>query len=305
MNRFCILLIIVFGFAQLSIAQEMGYGIRVGLNFNKVNGPSETDMNGNDLETFNFNTGFHVGGVVIFKFTDLVGVKTGVFFSQRGMKYEYNGDSFQFFNEELSKDMVNSFGNRKYQLSVSNSYIEIPITAYYKITNWLEVNGGVLLGFLANSSAIGEFEFDGNGVFEYESGVVNGNADVYFVQSLDFNYRKDLPASPDDINDDTPVYEFATLNDFVIIPQTVGAYYMDYSEKSGNFYNTVDFGLTAGISFYLNGGLFLMLSGNYGLVDATNNFYDISRYQSNGLEYVYRNDKDTNVSLQVSIGFSF
>ena len=123
---------------------------------------------------------------------------------------------------------------------------------------------GSCWGFLANSSAIGEFD--------YQGGFVGGNDDIEFVQNLDVNYRKDLPASPDDIDDNTPVIEFATLNDVVIIPETVGAYYMDYPEKSGNFYNTFDFGLTAGISFYLNGGLFLMVSGNYGLIDATNNF---------------------------------
>lgn len=297
MNRFCILLIVLFSFTQLSIAQELGYGIRVGLNFNKLKGPSEVDMDGNMLETFDYNTGFHVGGNVIIKFTDLVGIRTGVFFSQRGMKYEYNGDSFQFFTEEISNDQIKSFGTRRYRLKVSNSYIEIPIVAYYKIGKRLEINGGVLLGVLANSSAIGEFDYDG--------GFVGGNDDVQFTQSLDFNYRKDQPASPSDINDDTPIIEFPSSNDVVIIPQTVGAYYMDYPEKSGNYYNTFDFGLTGGISFYLNSGLYLMLSGNYGLVDATNNFYDISRYESDGLTYINRDDKDYNVSLQISIGFSF
>ena len=80
---------------------------------------------------------------------------------------------------------------------------------------------------------------------------------------------------------------------------------MDYPEKSGNFYNGFDLGVTGGFSFFLNGGLFIMLSGNYGLVDATNDFYDISRYESDGLEYIPRNDKDYNVSLQASVGFSF
>ena len=149
MKRYCILLILMFAFIHLGIAQEMGYGIRVGLNFNKLNGPSEVDMDGNNLETFDYNTGFHVGGVIIVKFTDLFGVKTGFFFSQRGMKYKYEGDSFQFFNEELSQDMVKSTGNRKYQLTVSNSYIEIPITAYYKLGDRFEFSGGILLGFFS------------------------------------------------------------------------------------------------------------------------------------------------------------
>ncbi len=296
MNRFFTFLFLLFAFAQLSLAQEFGYGIRVGLNFNKLNGPSETDVDGNSLETYDFNTGFHVGGVFIFKFTDLVGMNTGIFYSQRGVKYKYEGDSFQFFTNEINDNQVKSDGSRKYQLTVANSYIEIPITAYYKFAERFEIHGGFLIGILAGSSAIGEFVYDGS---------LPGIPDLDFTQNLDFNYRKDEPASPDDITADTEVYEFLSTSNIVRFPKTVGAYYMDYPEKSGLFYNSFDFGLTGGFSFYMSGGLFFMISGNYGLVDVTNNFYDISRYESDGLNYIKRTDKDYNVSFQTSIGFSF
>ena len=296
MNRFFTLLVLMSAFTTLSLAQEMGYGIRVGLNFNKLNGPSETDANGNNLETFDYNTGFHVGGVFIFKFTDLFGLKSGIFYSQRGMKYKYEGDSFQFFTNEIDGNQVKSEGSRKYQVTVSNSYIEFPITAYYKFGERFEIQGGLLVGFLAGSSAIGEFIYAGS---------LQGIPDLDFTQNLDINYRKDQPASPDDITDDTPVIQFLSTSNIIRFPETVGAYYMDYPEKSGNFYNSFDLGLTAGLSFYINGGLFLMVSGNYGLIDATNNFYDISRYKSEGLNYIQRSDKDYNASLQASIGFSF
>ena len=297
MNRFFTLFVFLFVFTQLSLAQELGYGIRVGLNFNKLNGPSETDDDGNNLESVDFNTGFHVGGVFLLKFTDLFGVRTGLFYSQRGMKYKYEGPSFQFFTEDISGDLVKSTGNRIYRLTVSNSYIEIPLTAYYKLGERFEVHGGILMGFLVGSRAVGEFDY--KGAFPI------GNDNIDFIQNLDFDYRKDNPASPDDIDDNTPVIVFPSRNDVVRIPETVGAYYMDFPEKSGNFYNGFDLGVTGGFSFFLNSGLFIMLSGNYGLVDATNDFYDISRYESDGLEYIPRNDKDYNVSLQVSVGFSF
>lgn len=296
MNRFFTILFLLFAFTGISLAQEFGYGIRVGLNFNKINGPSETDVDGNSLETFDFNTGFNVGGVFIFKFTDLFGLKTGIFFSQGGGKYKYEGDSFQFFTNEIDGSLVKSVGFRKYQLTVANSYIEFPITAYYKFGERFEIHGGFLVGILAGSSAIGEFDYMGS---------LPGIPDLDFIQNLDFNYRKDEPASPDDITDDTEVFEFLSTSNIIRFPKTVGAYYMDYPEKDGNFYNSFDFGLTGGFSFYLNGGLFLMLSGNYGLVDVTNNFYDISRYESDGLNYIKRSDKDYNVSFQTSIGFSF
>ena len=296
MNRFFTLIIIIISMAQLSMAQEIGYGIRVGLNFNRLNAPSEMDIDGNNLETFDYNTGFHVGGVFIFKFTDLVGARTGIFYSQRGMKYKYEGPSFQFFVNEINGNQVKSEGDRIYRLTISNSYIEIPLTAYYKFGERFEVHGGFLFGILGSSTAVGEFDYKGS---------LPGIPELDFVQNLDFNYRKDQPASPDDITDDTPVFEFLSTTNIVRFPQTVGAYYMDFPEKDGNFYNGFDIGLTAGFSFYLNGGLYIMFSGNYGLIDATNDFYDISRYESDGLEYIQRNDKDYNVSLQASIGFSF
>ena len=193
MNRFFTLLILLFAFTQLSLAQEiMGYGIRVGLNFNTINGPSEVDDEGNSLEEFNYNTGFHVGGSIIFKFTDLFGVRTGVFFSQRGMKYKYEGPSFQFFKDEISGDQVKSLGDRKYRLTVSNSYLEIPITAYYKLGERFEIHGGFLVGFLMSSSAIGEFDYKGS---------LPGIPELDFIQNLDFNYRKDRPASETVITD--------------------------------------------------------------------------------------------------------
>lgn len=296
MNRFYILLILLFAFSQTSFAQELGYGIRVGLNFNKLRGPSETDAMGSDLESIDFRTGFNVGGSVIFKFTDLVGARTGIFFSQRGMKYKYEGDSFQFFTEDMSGEMVKSEGHRRYRLSVTNSYIEIPLTAYYKFGEKFEISGGFLFGFMTGSTAIGEFDY---------TGTLPGNPDINFTQELDFNYRKDEPASAADITDDTKLIEFPVVNDMVKFPKTVGAYYMDYPEKDGNYYNPIDVGITAGFSYFLNSGLYLMFSGNYGLIDATNDDFDISRYQSDGLEYIQRDDKDYNVSFQASLGFSF
>lgn len=295
MNRIFTLVFLSLFFIQSGKAQDMGYGIRVGLNFNKINGPSETDANGNALETFDFNSGFHVGGIIIFKFTDLVGMKTGLFYSQRGMKYKYEGDSFQFFTNELNNNQIKSEGHRTYRLTVSNSYIEFPITGYYKLGKRFEIQGGLLVGLLVGSTAFGEYIYDGS----------LGISEINFIQDLDFNYRKDKPASADDITADTELIEFASPDMNIRFPKRVGAYYMDYAEKSGGFFNVFDLGLTGGLSFFLNEGLFVMFSGNYGLVDATNNFYDISRYNSDGMNYISRSDKDTNVSFQFSIGFSF
>ena len=52
------------------------------------------------------------------------------------------------------------------------------------------------------------------------------------------------------------------------IPSQTGGYY-EYAEKDGNLYRFLEVGFLAGVSFYLNDGLFLGLRGNFGLVDVT------------------------------------
>ncbi|MEM9820283.1 MAG: PorT family protein, partial [Bacteroidota bacterium] len=88
------------------------------------------------------------------------------------------------------------------------------------------------------------------------------------------------------------------------IPNEIGAYF-DYDTVDGNFYNPIDVGLHAGISFFLSPGLFVNFTGQYGLLDITNNNYDFSQQDLNENTPAPRSDVDRNVSLQGSIGFSF
>jgi len=295
MNRFSVLLLMLAFSVSLN-AQEFSYGFKVGLNFSTLLADSEMDAAGNSLETFDYNSGFHVGAAVIYRFTDLVGVKAELLFNQRGVKYAYDGSSFQIFTDDQANRIL-STGNRKFFLETVNSYIDIPLTAYYKIGSKLEVYGGVDVGFLVGSSGVGEYT--------YTSTNVPGFPDVDEVFELDYNYYQDDVAvnMPIDIN--TKVVTIANNTRTITIPEKLGAYYLDYEEKDGSFYNVLDFGLTGGLAFYINSGLYISGTANYSLTDATNNFYDVSRTESNGLEYISRDDKDTNLSFQASIGFSF
>lgn len=273
-----------------AFAQELSYGFKVGLNFSTIKGPSEED-----LESFDYNSGFHVGGGVIYKITDRFGVKGEILFSQKGVKYGYDGPSAQLFTED-DGDKVLGTGTRRMQLNVSNSYIELPFTAYAKITERIEVFGGANINFLVGTSAVGEYVF---------SGAIPDNPAVDIIVELDHSYFKDKVASPDDITADTEVIKIPNGIDELTIPKRVGAYYLDFPEKDGSFYNIIDLGLHAGVAYYLNGGLYLGVTVNYGLLDATNDFYDISKVSTDGLEYISRSDKDTNLSFQTSVGFSF
>src|SRR5688572_9699037 len=74
--------------------EEIGLGFKAGLNYSRFDGPSETGPNGESLETYSTSSGFHIGGIVNIKFTDIVGLRTEFTYSQRGTKYDYEGPSY-------------------------------------------------------------------------------------------------------------------------------------------------------------------------------------------------------------------
>jgi len=201
MNRFGIVLLL--SIFSISIqAQEFAYGFKVGLNFSTLLADSEKDASGNDLETFDYNSGFHVGAAVIYRFTDLVGVRGEFLFSQRGVKYAYDGASFQVFTDNLGTQILSQNGTRRFFLETVNSYIDIPLTAYYKIGEKIEIYGGIDVGFLVGSSAVGEYTYTGE---------IPGFPDVDEVFELDYRYYSDDIAANVVIDENTNVAVQRTL----------------------------------------------------------------------------------------------
>lgn len=293
MNRFLFLLLLLSG--SLS-AQELSYGFEVGLNFSSFNGPSETDANGANLESFRSTNGFHVGGNLRLKIVDRFGVKAEALFSQKGGKNIYEGEGVQIFNT-VDDTKVLSAGMRKTIISVTNSYIDIPIMGYFRPVSRIELFAGASVSFLVGSTGIGEFTYSGQTSL--------GGDNIEFLAELDHNYSKDLARDERVIGEFEEVISFEVNGNEVRFPESLGAYYLDYETKSGKLYNTFDLGLVGGAHFYFNGSLYLGVRLNYGLLDVTNNTYDISYATSNGTEYIPRSDIDRNFSLQASLGFSF
>jgi hypothetical protein len=271
--------------------EEIGLGFKAGLNFSRFDGPSETGPNGEELESFSVVNGFHIGGIVNIKFTDLVGLRTEFTYTQRGTEYEYNGPSYY----TLGKNTLQSatiMGTRKQTMKVTNAYVDIPLMAYYKI-GYFEIFGGLNSSLLAGSTGGGNIEF--NGVSP-----VTGNPVAPFTVTLNHNYKKDeagqASAALQQVSVDGQIYH---------VPSNTGAYY-DFSTRDKNYYRTFDFGLIAGLSYYLNDNLFI--SGRYihGLTDVDRNEYDVSlrSLQPNGSP-IARADKNTSRSFQFSVGFSF
>ena len=295
MNRFGITLLLSC-FSLVLTAQEFAYGFKVGLNFSTLVADSELGPNGAELENFDYNTGFHVGAQFIYRFTDLVGVRGELLYNQKGVKYGYDGQGFQIFTDDQGTRVLSSNGQRQFFVEVVNSYISLPFTAYYKLGEKIEFFGGASVSFLVGSSGVGSYTYTGE---------IPGFPDIDQLFELDYNYYGDEAAANTTIGEGTPVVTLSNNSRTITIPEQLGAYYLDYPEKDGSFYKVIDLGLTGGLAFYINSGLFISGTVNYGLTDATNNFYDISRTETNGLEYISRDDKDTNLSFMASIGFAF
>lgn len=266
---------------------EFSGGFKAGLNFNNIDGPTETED-----EVFGSNTGFHIGASFVYSITDLFGVKAELMYSQKGTQYTYDGPSYFTFYTTNTGTPIFATGNRRSDISVSNSYIDIPVLLYYKVGR-LEFEAGVNAGLLIGSSGSGGITFSGM--------TQAGSPVAEFTTGVDFGYING-ERGVNAIQGSTPI----TLNTLqAFLPGSIDAYYeaADNDEKK---FKTLDFGLNAGVAFFLNDGLYVGVRANYGLSDITNEGQDISPVSlAVGNRYQTRNDEDRNVSIQASVGFRF
>ncbi|HFB99432.1 MAG TPA: PorT family protein [Phaeodactylibacter sp.] len=292
MNRLIILIVALFLLTtENTKAQDLSYGFRVGLNVSSfLGGDKDVDLNGKEAETISTNTGFHVGGGVRVEFTDLFGIRAELLFTQKGTKRTFDGAAPFIFKDKNGNKILTT-GNKAISLNISNAYIDIPVLAYGKIGKKLELFGGVYAGFLVGSVASGELVYT-NGMLAGSNNPID-KLDL----TLDYNYSKDQPG---EIADAVENIEIMVGTETVEVPNTLTAYY-DLETKSGKAFKIFDAGLAGGAAFFINNGLYVSAIANYGLVDVSNNDLDFS----NAILDKTRNDRDTNLSFQFSIGFSF
>ncbi|MEO1624130.1 MAG: hypothetical protein AAFV25_03155 [Bacteroidota bacterium] len=161
----------------------------------------------------------------------------------------------------------------------------------------LEFYAGGQVSFLVGSVGSGDLLFEGR------SDLTNTAIDLESVL-MDFNYFKDTPPKADDLANAPNATKFEADGQRISVPEALNAYY-DFAEKDKSIYNILDVGLQAGVNVFINQGLYVGLGFNYGLLDATRDTYDVSRVNSDGLEYIARDDKDHNMVFTASLGFSF
>jgi hypothetical protein len=287
-SSWIVVLLMLTGLPVWSQYGPFGFGFRAGLSYAVIDGPSEIGPGGEELQKSRMTNGFHIGALMNVKFTDLAGLHVELLYSQRGSERTYDGPSYYVLGKNTLQSLT-IMGTRKQSVSVSNAYLDIPVTAYYKIGHF-EVTGGLHAGILMASTGGGNIQFNYNSAF----------GETVFDLNLNYNYKRDeageASAQTQQVNVDGRNYE---------LPTALGAYY-DFESRGKMYYKTLDFGLVGGISYFLNDNLFLSVRYIHGLGDIDRNEYDISfqSLQGNGA-YVQREDKNTSKSWQFSIGFSF
>lgn len=273
-------------------AQDLSFGFKAGLNFSNISTEDIEQAGDVDLETFGQNSGFHLGVVVNNKITDAFGLRGELLFSQKGGRYEFEGDSYMRLLSFNGEERVIREGFRDMNLNISNAYIDIPVMVYVKPVKWLELAAGVNVAALISSTGAGELIFR-------EQNQVEG--DEFRGISLDYRFFGDELG--EFIEGDT---EIRMINGTSFeIPKNLQAYY-EYPEGSETgLFNRFDFGLHASANVFINRSLFVGFRFNYGLTDVTNEEVDRSLGEINGSQFILRDDFDRNISLQASIGFSF
>lgn len=282
---------LLFGVIVLS-GQGFSGGFKAGLNFSTLTGGAlETDNNNSEVEEFGFNTGFHIGASFNYRLTDNFGVRAEFLFNQKGTDYSFDGTSYWIFAPNSSSPIV-GVGTRVTDLKISNTYLDIPLMAYVKLGR-VELSGGVNAAVMISSRGTGETTFNGQ--------TLNGSTIGLFTVNLNHNYFSDEAGQAK-----SDIMEQVSIGGGQVeIPSSIGSYYFR-SEVDEKLFDRLDFGVLAGIGFFLNRGLYLGFRANWGLPDITNRAADISKVRFDPQEtFVTRDDKDQNLNLQASIGFSF
>ena len=282
---------LLLGVTALS-AQSFSGGFKAGLNFSTLTGGElETDNSNSEVEEFGFNTGFHIGAAFNLNLTDNFGFRAEFLFNQKGTDYSFDGPSYWIFGPATSNPVI-GVGTRVTDLKVSNTYLDLPLMAYVKLGR-VELSGGVNAAVMISSRGTGESTFNGQ--------TLNGSTIGLFTVNLNHNYFSDAAGEAK-----SDIMEQVSIGGSQIeIPSSIGAYYFR-PEGDNNLFDRLDFGLVAGVGFFLNRGLYLGFRANWGIPDVTETAADISNVRLDTQQtFVTRDDKDKNLSLQASIGFSF
>lgn len=283
--------------ATSAFGQGFNVGIRAGIGQNTFLGSVEEDYG----EGYGFSGGFHFGLNFQLNFSELVGWRSEIVYNQMGSSYNLDTPEgyYIFAPDPLQARNTNIIIRDTSQISLthSNAYLQFPQTFHFNVGDKLELFAGGYFGFLLSPVATGSIVFGGP----------NGTQEHSFRQGLNFNYFGD---------DANTEFEFGqnTGRDILLradgwdstIRSIANSYtYQQFKQDDSRFFS-IDYGLIAGASYYVNRGLYIMGRLEYGVKDITRNSVDYSFARVNNNETpILSNDSDKNLGIYISIGFKF
>ena len=272
--------VILFIFFLIPVSQaQLKLGFKAGLSYNKLTGPLEEN------ESFSLTNGFHFGITFNYLINDVFSLRSELLYAQSGTKRSFDGPSYYIFN--IDQMRFPAMDNITIDMDISNAYISIPIMASFKPFRKFDFYGGVYVNFLINPVGSGTLNFGGR-----------------FQHNMDLNYFSDEAGEYKNFPG-SRLIEVTILDEVRFLLPIMGAYSF-LEEKDGNLFKSIDFGLTAGTSYYLNPGFYVGLRFEYGLRDITNDKVDRSliNVEEDGT-LIFRDDSDKPFGFQVSLGFKF
>lgn len=263
-------------------AQDLGFGVKAGLSFSTVSGPT------NGSESFGYKSGFHVGPTISLKYTDNFGVRFELLYNQLGTDYDFEGESFFVLRNETGTEIVR--GDKELSLTSYLNYLDIPVQAYYRFGEVVEVFGGVNLLALLGGTGGGQVNFRSDRLLPEN-----------IEASLDYSYNSDDAGSSPGSGGTTHAYRRTDYE----VPGALGAYY-EHDDKDGRAWNTLDYGLHGGLRIFFNEALYLEGRAYYGFGDVSNDKMDLIQLSPAGSPLrEFSDDDDRNIAFGVSLGFSF
>jgi hypothetical protein len=279
-----ILLIGCFVMSLMTLnAQDFGFGVKAGMSFSTVNGDLV------DGEDRSYKSGFHVGPTFSLKYTESFGLRAELLYNQMGTDYSYSGPSYFVLRSQEEKEVI--AGNKELDVSTFLNYLDIPVQVYYKFGQVVEVYGGVNFLILGGGSAGGKVEFRNEDLMPNP-----------ISARLDYSYNSDKAKGGEGSGVTPHMWKRNTYE----VPETLGAYY-DFDKKDGRAWNTIDYGLHAGVRIFFNQALYFEGRAYFGFNDVSNNDLDLKQDVAPGqlMPLPLSQDDDRNLSIQASVGFSF
>ena len=216
----------LFSFVAFSYAQELNYGLKIGVNLSNLVGDYPSNLDEYTSMDNKSKLGFHIGGFLEYKFNDKFSIQPELLLSTQGNKIETVEEFYDSYYDEHYKESLTQNSNY--------TYINLPIILKYQIFNNLNIEFGPQVGFLASAKA--DFEYvDFYDSSENESITVNLLEDgVFEFLGQTFQVRKGLNRIDLGLNLGAS-YDF-TENIFV-----QGRYYRGITKVDKNSTNEMDY----------------------------------------------------------------